>query len=105
MNESLIIKADSTISTKMLIIKTDSTISTKIESVVFNWMEVKKDGVSHIISAEVKIDDIPEELKQGWGAEWMLKLMGRGCMYLNLDPLPAAKEPEKKISIWKRIFK
>lgn len=87
-----------------LTIKTDSSITAEIETIIFPWMKVDKNGISYYINAEIKIKEIPEELKHGWSAEWLLRLMGRSCLYLNLDP-PKAQKIEPKISIWESIVK
>ena len=86
-----------------LIIETDSSIATEIESIIFPWMTIEKDGNYYTIEAQVKIKDIPEELREGWNAEWLLQLMWKRRLYWNLNP-PELKEAEPRVSIWKRIL-
>ena len=86
-----------------LIIETDSSIATEIESIIFPWMTIEKDGNYYTIEAQVKIKDIPEELREGWNAEWLLQLMGKRRLYWNLNP-PELKKAEPKVSFWKRIL-
>ena len=86
-----------------LIIETDSSIATEIESIIFPWMTIEKNGNYYTIEAQVKIKDIPEELREGWNAEWLLQLMWKRRLYWNLNP-PELKEAEPRVSIWKRIL-
>jgi len=86
-----------------LIIETDSSIATEIESIIFPWMTIEKDGNYYTIEAQVKIKDIPEELREGWNAEWLLQLMWKRRLYWNLNP-PELKKAEPKVSFWKRIL-
>lgn len=86
-----------------LIIKTDSSIAVELESIIFPWMTIEKDGNYYTIEAQVKIKDIPEELREGWNAEWLLRLMVKRRLYWNLNP-PEPKEAEPKVSIWRRVL-
>lgn len=87
-----------------LVIKTDNSIVVETESIIFPWATMKIGGIDHTIDAQINIKDIPEELKKGTGAEWLLRLMGSRCFYLNLDPPKPISKPEPKVSIWTRIL-
>ena len=78
-----------------LIIETDSSIATELESIIFPWMTIEKDGNYYTIEAQVKIKDIPEELRKGWNAEWLLQLMWKRRLYWNLNPPELKKQNQK----------